>query len=96
MSILAPECDFETEDGFLHALVGLLAMDTEIRTVLAHEVDAGPEGAAVTDDPILYAALGLIRLSAQLRTAAESWMTSDDPPPAPPEPTAFFLPEILR
>ena len=81
MSVLAPAPDFDAEDGFLHALLGLVAADATVRE-LAPSTSTSPPApwsrAAVDDagDAVLDAILGVIRLTSLASRTTSSWATA--------------------
>jgi hypothetical protein len=87
VSVLAPAPEFEAEDGFLHALLGLVAADAAVRE-LARSLSppvAGPRAAVDrADDPVLDAILGVICLTSLASRVASSWAAAaGDAAPAP-------------
>src|SRR5262245_7070802 len=78
VSVLAPAPDFDAEDGFLHALLGLVAADAAVRE-LAPSTSPPPGPCAAghdAGDPVLDAILGLIRLTSLASQVASSWATA--------------------
>lgn len=78
MSVLAPVPDFDAEDGFLHALLGVIAADAALRELVSSAPPPAPEAAcrAARDgagDPVLDAVLGLIRLTSLASRVTSSW-----------------------
>jgi hypothetical protein len=86
VSVLAPVPDFDTGDGFLHALLGLVAADAAVRALALSTLPAVPgTGAAIDEagDPVLDAILGVIRLTSLASRVMSSWATApDDAAPA--------------
>jgi hypothetical protein len=86
MSVLAPVPDFDAEDGFLHALLGLIAADAAVRELARLSPRAPGARAAVDDagDPVLDAILGVIRLTSLASRVTSSWAAAPgDVAPAP-------------
>ena len=87
MSVLAPAPDFDAEDGFLHALLGLVAADAAVRALAQPAPAPVPgAGAAIDDagDPVLDAILGVIRLTSLAGQVMSSWAAAPgDAVPAP-------------
>ncbi|WP_437963108.1 hypothetical protein WMF04_25555 [Sorangium sp. So ce260] len=106
MSVTAPELDFETHDGFLHAVLGLLGASREIAYLASAAAaagrPAGEEGHVPEDggaeDAVLLALLGILSLGGRAQQIAETW--AEGPPPAegsPPAKAAFRpVADILR
>lgn len=100
MSVLAPAPDFEAEDGFLHALLGLVAADAAVRE-LARSMSSPVAGrrAAVdrADDPVLDAILGILCLTSLAGRVASSWAATAVAAPAPePATTSSRIEGLLR
>jgi hypothetical protein len=86
VSVLAPAPDFDAEDGFLHALLGLVAADVAVRALAQSTPPPPGTGAAVDDarDPVLDAILGVIRLTSLASRVMSSWAAAPrDAAPAP-------------
>lgn len=97
MSVLAPAPDFDAEDGFLHALLGLLAAAEAVRAVAqTSAVEAAHVAVEDAGDPVLDAILGIIRLSALASQAASSWATVPREAAPELERTASLINELLR
>ena len=78
MSVLAPAPDFDAEDGFLHALLGLVAADAAVRELAQPTPPQAPapEARPAVDDaadPVLDAILGVIRLTSLASRVTSSW-----------------------
>jgi len=94
VSVLAPAPDFGAEDGFLHALLGLVAAGAAVRAVLPSTSPTAPGSrvaADAADDPVLDAILGVLRLTALASRVASSWAAAGDVAP-PPEPASASSP----
>jgi hypothetical protein len=92
VSVTAPELDFDTHDGFLHAVLGLLGARREIESLAgaaaadppACESDGGPvpeDGEA--KDAALLALLGLLSLTGRAQRIAEACAERPSPPEGP-------------
>lgn len=94
MSVIAPELDFETHDGFLHAVLGLLSASREIESLAGPTAAVGRpagEGGHVpeeggAEDAVLLAILGILSLGGRVQRIAETW--AEGPPPADRSPPA--------
>jgi hypothetical protein len=76
VSVLAPAPDFDAEDGFLHALLGLVAADAAVRELVPSTSPPAPGARATVDDaddPVLDAILGVIRLTSLASRLTSSW-----------------------
>ena len=77
MSVLAPAPDFEANDSFLYAVLGLLAASATVERVV--ERAAAPEPAQDpgqdpgADEPVMNALLGAIHLRRRLLDVIASW-----------------------
>ncbi|MEP7123921.1 MAG: hypothetical protein ABJE95_23535 [Byssovorax sp.] len=77
MSVLGLAPDFEEDDSFLHAMLGLLVAGGEIRALVDSTQTEVPVEAPAPDDAMVYALLGLIRLQNKLTGVVESWATEE-------------------
>jgi hypothetical protein len=76
VSVLAPAPDFDAEDGFLHALLGVLAADAAVRRLAPSTAPPARESRAAVDDaadPVLDAILGIVRLTSLASRLTASW-----------------------
>jgi hypothetical protein len=76
VSVLAPVPDFDAADGFLHALLGLVAADAAVRELAPQPSPPAPGPRAAVDDagdPVLDAILGVIRLTSLASRVTSSW-----------------------
>ncbi len=81
MSVLAPAPDFEANDSFLYAVLGLLAASATVERVVERAAapepaqdpgqDPGQEPGA--DEPVMNALLGAIHLRRRLLDVIASW-----------------------
>jgi hypothetical protein len=88
VSVLAPVPDFDAEDGFLLALLGLVAADAAVRELAPSTSPPAPGSRAAADDaddPVLDAILGVIRLTSLASRVTSSWAAArpGDVAPAP-------------
>lgn len=100
MSLLDPRPDFVSQDDFLHAALGLLAVSRRTLATAA-KVVAAPGGAPDGDDEpddLLYAALGAIALSVQVERALRAGAAGPhEPEAALPVPGGFDqIEDLLR
>ncbi|WP_437322384.1 hypothetical protein [Sorangium sp. So ce394] len=92
MSVTVPELDFDTHDGFLHAVLGLLGASREIASLAdaaaaagGRTGDGGPvSGDGEAEDAVLLALLGVLSLSGRAQRIAETWAEGASPPEGPP------------
>ena len=91
MSVLDPTPEFELQDGFRHALLGLLSLGEELDELLGAETHA--EGPPI-EDALMYAALGLVRLRGRIDQVVSSWAT--DAAPEPVEERKFKSSQVHR
>ncbi|KYF93336.1 hypothetical protein BE20_09630 [Sorangium cellulosum] len=106
MSVTAPELDFDTHDGFLHAVLGLLGASREIASLadaaaaaVGRTGDGGPvSGHGEAEDAVLLALLGVLSLSGRAQRIAETWADGASPPEGPPPATVPVQPveDLLR
>jgi hypothetical protein len=98
VSALDPAPDFEADDSFLHAVLGLLVAGEEVRAVLDAEQDVAPVAARPAEDALLYALLGLVRVRTRVTDVVKSWAV-DEPSgtsPAAIESSPARLEGLLR
>lgn len=97
MSAFSPRPDYESGNGFLYAVLGLVRASLEVDAFVEAAARTAEPGAAVQedasagaargsradDDLVTLALLGLVSLGKTLRSTAESW--SDVPVPEAPQ-----------
>lgn len=98
MSLLGAATDFESEDPFLHALLGLLAAGDEVRAFADAAIAEAPdEQSPPVDDALLHALLGALYLRKKVIEVAERWAVEEAPSTSlTPDDGAPFTGEILR
>ncbi len=76
MSLLTPIVDFDGDEPFLDAILGLLAGAADLRALLERPSVGAAVPPADQDDDLLDAALGLAYLAALPGVIAERWAAS--------------------
>ncbi|KYF51538.1 hypothetical protein BE08_23885 [Sorangium cellulosum] len=93
MSVTAPELDFDTHDGFLHAVLGLLGAGRELES-LAGSAAAADRPACASDgaplpedggaeDAALLTLMGLLSVTRRAQRIAETWAERPSPSEGP-------------
>ena len=77
MSVLAPAPDFEANDSFLYAVLGLLAASTALERTVERAAHPEPAEEPGADEPVVNALLGVIHLRRRLTDVIASWTMSE-------------------
>jgi hypothetical protein len=98
VSRLAPARDFEADDAFLHAVLGLLVLGKELEGLCDGASTIAPDQAVRSDGDLLHALLGALCMGGCVRAAIDLLAPQDEPLPRPPRVDTSIDPvkDILR